>query len=160
MYELNDSMDDFDDAGLRVEAVEGISFKEAVMLVCRWWYPTKDAPHSVVDAIHVTRAEPTEKGVAVIAKLHLIARPVATEVGAGVQVTGRSVTCILVGQEMADALTDIESGVDPLYTRFNSDKDLAKAISLNVEALAGIYLRSSLEGLIVLSQSQKVPQRL
>lgn len=157
---MNELIEDFDDIGLRIEGSDEIQFKDAVMLVCRWWYPTKEAPTCVVDAIHVTRAEPTTNGVRVTSKLQLIAKPVSVDAGNGVKINGQSVTCAFEGADLNSALRKIESGIDPLFERYKADEDTANALTTHVEALSCVYQQSDYQGLIKASEHQKPPPRL
>lgn len=45
-YHLDESIEDFDPAGLEIAGNDEIAFKEAVMLISRLWYPTREALHS------------------------------------------------------------------------------------------------------------------
>ncbi len=154
---MTQSTADFDDAGLGVESSGEIPFKEAVMLLCRWWYPTKEHPLCVVDAVHVTRAEPTEAGARVVPQLTLIARSMSIEAGSGVIVHGPSVFCALDESDTAAALKRIEAGVDPLYFRFKRDPNLDKALSTQVEPLAAIYQSLAMEDLLGSNEREKPP---
>lgn len=92
------------------------------MLVCKWWFPNKEDPHSVVDAIYLTRAEPTKHGVRVSVKLQFQAQSDVVVGDEGFRFQ-RHQSFELAGQEVTDALRYIETGENAFFRYLNKNRE-------------------------------------
>lgn len=115
------------------------------MLVCKWWFPNKEAPHSVVDAIYLTRAEPTDQGVRVSTKLQFHARSDVLVADDCFQFQ-RHQFFELIGQDAADALKIIEVGANAFFDYLDKNHESNAKVATNLPELYGVIERPEIAG--------------
>jgi hypothetical protein len=135
---LNSFSEEFDgtDAPTR-DAPESL-FKECAMLVCKWWFPNKEEPHSVVDAIFLTTAEPTEYGVRVSTKLQFNARSDMVVGDEGFWFK-RHLPLDLVGQDVTDALKSIETGDNAFFIYLHKNVEARTKVASRLPILYAVF---------------------
>lgn len=115
------------------------------MLVCKWWFPNKEEPHSVVDAIYVTRAEPTDHGVRVSAKLQFHARSDVLVADDGFYFQ-RHQFFELTGQDADSALKVIEAGQNAFFEYLDKNHESKAKVATNLPELYGVIERPEIAG--------------
>lgn len=135
---MNSFSEEFDGPDAPTRDASESQFKECAMLVCKWWFPSKEEPHSVVDAIYLTTAEPTEHGVRVSTKLQFNARSEMV-VGDEGLLFKRHLPFDLVGHDVADALKTIETGENAFFVYLNKNSEARTKVASRLPSLYAVF---------------------